>query len=227
VKHAIPSCVLFLLLPGAALAQADGATSDDASRMGKGMQALFDYLTIEGTDTAADFKPQTQDRRNHDFVRSLINPVLYGKAGFSAAIDQWNDKPNEWEQGASGYGKRYANIIGQYGIQRSVTFATSSLLHEDNRYFGSGKKGIWSRTGYAISAGFLARHDNGKRYPSVSMIGGFAAAAFVSRSWQPPSTRSAGDGAVSFGISMGYNVFSCAVKEFLPDLVRPLIKHRK
>jgi hypothetical protein len=42
----------------------------------------------------------------------------------------------------------------------------------------------------------------------------------VSRAWQPPSTRSAGDGAVSFGITLGYNALSSAVKEFLPDIVK-------
>ena len=152
---------------------------------------------------------------------------MYFKSGLSGAIDQANDKPHEWGQGGAGYGKRVANITAQYGIQRTVTFGVASLLHEYNRYFGSGKKGFWPRTGYAISSSVLARHDNGRRYPSVSLIGGFAAAAFISRSLQPPSTHSAGDGASSFGISMGYNVLACTVKEFLPDLLRPLAKRHK
>src|SRR3954469_14438685 len=107
--------------------------------------------------------------------------------------------------------------MGQYAIQRTVTFGASSLLHEDNRYFLSGKKGIWRRTGYALSSSILARHDNGKLYPSVSLISGFAAGALVFRAWLPPSQNSAGDGAVSFGTTMGWNALTCAVKEFLPD----------
>jgi len=188
---------------------------------------VFDYLTMAGSTTAKDFQPLSQAERNRIYLRSLINPVWYLKGASSAAIDQWNDKPREWEQGASGYGKRLGNIMGQYAIQRTVTFGASSLFHEDNRYFGSGKKGFWRRTGYAVSSSILARRDDGKRYPSVSLISGFAAGAFVSRSWQPPSTGSAGDGAVSFGISMGYNALSCAVKEFLPDIVRPILKRHK
>jgi len=191
------------------------------------VKAVFDYLTMAGTQTAADFKPLSQREQTIIYLKSLINPVWYLRGGLSAAIDLKNDKPREWEQGGSGYGKRFGNIMGQYTIQRTVTFGMSSLLHEDNRYFGSGKKGFWGRTGYAISSSFLARHDNGNRYPSFSLIGGFAAGAFVSRSWQPPSTRSAGDGAVSFGTTMGYNVLSCVVKEFLPDIVRPLTKRHK
>jgi hypothetical protein len=230
LHRSILICGAFLGLGGTAVCQTSAVVTGAnaaASQMGKGMKAVFDYLTMAGTEKASDFKPLSQQERNSIYVRSLINPVWYLKAGFSAAIDQKNDKPQEWEQGGSGYGKRFGNILGQYAIQRTATFGASSLLHEDNRYFGSGKKGIWRRTGYALASSVLARHDNGKRYPSISLIGGFTAGAFVSRSWQPPSTGSAGDGAVSFGIGMGYNALGCVVKEFLPDLVRPLTRWRK
>ena len=72
----------------------------------------------------------------------------------------------------------------------------------------------------------LARHDDGKRYVSISQVGGVAAAAFLSRAWQPSSQHSAGDGAVSFGISMASNMGFSVVKEFLPDLVRVITKKR-
>jgi len=47
-----------------------------------------------------------------------------------------------------------------------------------------------------------------------------AAGAFISRAWQPASQRSAGDGAVSFGISMLSNIGFGEVKEFIPDIGR-------
>lgn len=185
---------------------------------------LFAYLNMAGTKTASDFRPLSHRERNVIYGRSLINPFWYFKGAMSGAWDLKNDKPEEWEQGASGYGKRVANIMGQYAIQRSVAFGLESLLHEDNRYFGSGGKGFWGRTGYAVSSSILARHDNGRRYPSVSQVAGFAAGAFLSRAWQPASTHTAGDAAVSFGISMGFNVLMCELKEFLPDIMRPLMK---
>jgi hypothetical protein len=211
--------LLALLFGGAARAQVSTAP---ASQPGSSWLAstVFDYLAMAGTRTARDFKPLSQSERNGLYLKSLTNPVMYVKSALSGAIDHANDKPAEWGQGAAAYGKRVGNIAGQYAVQRTVTYGLSSLTHEDNRYFGSGEKGFWRRTGYALSSSVLARHDNGKRYPSVSLIGGFAAAAFLSRSWQPPSTHSAGDGAVSFGYSMGYNAVACTVKEFLPDILR-------
>lgn len=188
---------------------------------------LFNYLNMAGAAKASDFQPLTQHERTHIYLKTMVNPLGYLKAGFSAGIDQWEDKPEEWEQGASGYGKRFANILGQYSIQRTVTFGLGSLLHEDNRYFNSGKRGFWPRVGYSMVSGILARHDDGTRHVSISQLGGVAAGAFLSRTWQPPSQSSAGDGAVSFGITMSSNIGFGVVKEFLPDLGRAIAKKRK
>lgn len=218
--------VLFLARLVVAQNQALTAT-EQKPKSEKGIDYLFNYLNMAGTTKAIDFRPLTQTERNHLYWETMVNPLGYLKAGFSAGIDQWNDKPTEWEQGASGYGKRFANILGQYSIQRTVTFGLSSLLHEDNRYFNSGKTGLWQRTQYALMSGLLARHDDGSRHLSISQLGGVAAGAFLSRYWQPPSQHSAGDGAVSFGISMSSNIGFGVVKEFLPDLGRAINKRSK
>jgi hypothetical protein len=188
---------------------------------------LFNYLNMAGTEKASGFRPLTQDERTKIFLKTMVNPFGYIKAGMSAGIDQWNDKPDEWGQGASAYGKRYANIIGQYSIQRSATFGLSSVLHEDNRYFNSGKSGFWPRTKYALASGILARHDDGSRHISISQPGGVAAGAFISRTWLPPSQNSAGDAATSFGITMAGNIGFGVVKEFLPDIGRAVANKRK
>jgi hypothetical protein len=46
----------------------------------------------------------------------------------------------------------------------------------------------------------LARHDNGKQYFSLSRLGSQAGAAFLSRTCQPSTNNTAGDGAESFGL---------------------------
>lgn len=209
------------------LGQDSVTTEEKSSAQSRGIKHLFNYLNMAGTAKASEFQPLTQHERTQLYLKTMVNPLGYLKAGFSAGIDQWKDKPSEWEQGASGYGKRFGNILGQYSIQRTVTFGLSSLLHQDNRYFNSGKKGFWPRTGYAVASGILARRDDGSRHLSISQLGGVAAGAFLSRSWQPPSTNSAGDGAVSFGITMASNMGFSAVKEFLPDLGRAIVKKRK
>ena len=207
--------------------QSSVAEEEKSSTVSRGVDYVLNYLNMAGTEKASEFRPLNQHERTRIYLKTMANPLGYLKAGSSAGIDQFSDKPSEWEQGASGYGKRLANILGQYSIQRTVTFALGSVFHEDNRYFNSGKKGFWPRTGYAMASGLLARHDDGSRHLSISQLGGVAAGAFLSRSWQPPSQHSAGDGAVSFGISMASNIGFGVVKEFLPDLGRAIINKRK
>ena len=200
---------------------------EEPNPVGKGVDYVLNYLNMAGTMKASEFRPLTPQERTSIYLKTMVNPLGYIKAGFSAGIDHWKDKPSEWEQGAAGYGKRFANVVGQYSIQRTVTFGLASALHEDNRYFNSGEKGIWSRIGYAVSSGILARSNNGNRHLSASQIGGVAAGAFLSRFWQPPSQQSAGDGAVSFGITMASNMGFSVVKEFLPDAARAITRKRK
>ena len=220
-----------LILTLGQLASAQSKNSPPAEQKSgaaaKGVDYLVNYLNMAGTMKASDFQPLTQPERTHLYLKTMANPLGYIKAGFSAGIDQWHDKPSEWSQGASGYGKRLANIVGQYSIQRTVRFGLESALHEDNRYFNSGKMGLWPRAGYALASGILARHDDGSQHLSISQLGGVAAGAFLSRFWQPPSQHSAGDGAVSFGITMASNVGFGVVKEFLPDLGRVIAKKQK
>jgi hypothetical protein len=209
-----------LLLARHAESQGTDASGTQAAPP-KILDPIFDYLNMAGTHTAANFQALDSGRAEPHVLEIAHQSNHVFEGGILRRYWPSQRQAARVGQGAAGYGKRVANITGQYAIKRTVTFGIGSLLHEDNRYFGSGKKGFWPSAGYAISISVLARHDNGRRYPSVSLIGGFAAAA-LSRSWQPPSTHSAAEGATSFGYSMGYNALACAVKEFLPGLIRPL-----
>jgi hypothetical protein len=225
-------CGLVALLLAAALPlgaqnQSTNPAAQSSGKPGKGLDYLFNYLNMAGTETAKDFRPMTQRERTHLYFKTMLNPLGYVKAGFSAGINQWDDKPEEWQQGAAGYGNRFADIVGQYSIKRTVEFGLSSALHEDNRYFNSGKTKFWPRVGYAMASSVLARHDDGSRNVSVSELGGVAAGAFLSRLWQPPSQRSAEAAAVSFGITLGSNTGFSVFKEFMPDIGRAIAKKHK
>lgn len=227
------TCILFLLLvlAGSAHPQDDPTpVPPDASLNPlhrNFARNVFDLFNMAGTDNARQFRPLSQSERNRLYIQSMINPLSFVRVAASAAIDQAKDKPEEWEQGASGYGKRNVNIFAQYSIQRTVTYGLGSLLHEDNRYFNSGTARFWPRTRYALSSAFLARHDDGSRRFSLSQVGGVAAGAFLARVWLPPSQSSPTDAAVSFGITTATNLGFSAVKEFLPDMIRPLTRKQK
>lgn len=211
----------FLALSRCVLAQE--SIDKPAPSFGPVINSLARYLGLAET-TADRFRPLTQAERTRLYLKGVLSPwgVLYG-ATRAGMHQSWNGPP-EWGRGAQGYGQRFGDSYGQYWARRTFEFGIASALHEDNRYFRSGKHGFWRRTKYAVASGLLARHDDGKCSLSISRLGAIAGVAFISRTWQPPSTNSAGDAAVSFGVTMGSDVGLGVFKEFLPELVGPFHK---
>src|SRR6202008_1850213 len=121
--------VLLFILTSALTAQNQESSPADqkSSVSAKGIDYLFNYLNMAGTKKASDFRPLSEKERTLLYFKTMVNPLGYFKAGVSAGINQWEDKPREWEQGASGYGKRFADILGQYSIQRRSEEHTSEL----------------------------------------------------------------------------------------------------
>jgi hypothetical protein len=97
-------------------------------------------------------------------------------------------------------------------------YGAGALLHEDNRYFRSGESSAKARLRYAVLSAFMARHEDGSRHLSISAIGSYVGAAFISRAWQPPSTRGPESAVSSFGVTVGAEVGFKVAKEFLPSI---------
>lgn len=164
--------------------------------------SLSDRLVMMEIDTAG--------------LRALLS------AGIRTAIDVGANRQSEWGQGVKGVGLRYGNAYAEHFIGQVFQQSVAWKLNEDDRYFASGKRGFAPRLGYAVSSAVLARHDDGSRRLCLSGIGGAAAGPFVARAWQPRSTTSAADAAVSFGLTMGIRAGMNVVREFSPRLLRSL-----
>ena len=185
-------------------------------------------LGMAGTPSnQPDFVPMTQAERFRRLVKSTFSPesLLMGAAG--AGITQWEHSPKEWPEGAEGYAMRFGNSYAQRIIRHTLEYGASSLLHEDNRYFRSGKSGLGPRLKYAVASTFLARRDDGTRCLSFSRIGGTAGTAVISRQWQPRSTNTMGDATASFGISMGMQIGFNVAREFWPGILHRQARDRR
>lgn len=181
--------------------------------------SIFVSLLMAGK-TQDQFKPFTAKERLKIYSEDLVSPFHFFLAGAAAGITQEKNTPAEWGQGGEGYGRRFANYYASATLSNVLQMAGEDLLHEDNLYYGSGERGVWRRVKYAVKSSVLARGRDGSQHFSVSQVGSTAATAFISRLWQPRTNDSAGDGAVSFGISMATNAGVNVVREFLPDVTR-------
>lgn len=168
---------------------------------------------------AEDFVPMTPTGRIATAEDSIGSPTPFLYAAVRAGLGQWHNQPREWGQGPEGFGLRYGDFYAQHFISQMFEQGIAYRLHEDNRYFASGKRNPALRLGYAVASTLLARHDDGSQGISVSAISGAAGAAFISRAWQPRSTTSAGDAAVSFGLTMAVRAGFNVLREFSPRFV--------
>jgi hypothetical protein len=200
-------CFASLLLTPGLKAQTDGGTDANREMRPPTGSALFNSYT-----------PQTQTERLHYYFFHMFSAESVLRSAMGAGIDQALNTPHEWSQGTKGYLRRFGSSYGEHVIQSTVMYGMSAALHEDNRYFRSGKTGFGPRLKYAIASSFLARHDDGSRHFSFSRISSYGASAALSREWQPPSTDKWKNALNSFGISVGVETGFNVAREFLPLL---------
>jgi hypothetical protein len=177
--------------------------------------------------TQDQYKPMTAKERLALYAKDLLSPFHLVMAGVSAGITQLQDTPKAWGLGAHGYGLRYANYYGIATISSVLQMGGEDLLHEDNLYYGSGEHGVWKRVTYAVKSSVMARGRDGTQHLSISQIGSTAAASFISRTWQPRSNDSAGDGAVSFALNLASNAGVNVVREFMPGVTHRIFHHER
>ena len=166
----------------------------------------------------------TEAKRFHLYLLSAGGPITILGEAIGAGVSQWENSPKEWGQGWNAYGERFGSNLAYNGIRQTITYGTSVIFHEDNRYFASHKNGFWARTGYAALSTVVAQHPDGRRTFSVSAVTGIVSASAISSIWGPSSWKGAGNIAGNAGLSLvttaGFNI----VREFLPDVLH---RHRK
>ena len=188
-------------------------------------EALARYRTQLLAETGKDVLPIT-------FVLPISVAVAKVDAEFRlldvAVLDAPKFRPHvivrHFWQGWNAYGERFGSNLAYNGIRQTVTYGTSIVFHEDNRYFASHKNGFWARTGYAALSTVVAQHPDGRRVFSVSSVTGIVAASAISSIWGPSSFKGVDNIAANAGLSLittaGFNI----VREFLPDVLH---RHRK
>jgi hypothetical protein len=161
----------------------------------------------------------TQKDRFQLYLLSTGGPVpLLGEAA-GAGITHWMNRPPEWGQGWDAYGERFGSNLAYNGIRQTISYGISIPFHEDNRYFASGKHGVWGRTGYAVLSTFTARHPDGSQRFSVSAVTGVVGASALTSIWGPGSWKGTGNIAENAGVSFAVTAAFNVVREFLPDIL--------
>ncbi len=136
--------------------------------------------------TKSTFVFPTGGERFNRYVKSTVGPFSLFNAAVVAGINQWRDTPDEWEQGMSGYGKRYASTFGRNAIQQTVIYGLDSGLGLDTRFRKSERTKFVDRLKDALAENVTSRTRGGKRVISVPRFAGvYSSAIIASETWYP------------------------------------------
>ena len=129
----------------------------------------------------------THRQRFNRFVNSTVGPFSLARSAVSAGVNQWRDHPEEWEQGASGYAKRFGSSFGKHAIQQTVTYGLDEALGLDTGFRRSTRTGFGPRLKDALLENVTSRNRKGERVVSVPRFAGAYTSAIIrAETWYPP-----------------------------------------
>jgi hypothetical protein len=171
------------------------------------------------TSAAGDaYVPLSDSEKAKVFGQRIIALKSLAKSAFTAAVNQADDSPREWEQNLGGYVRRYSHKLGTRAVKSGIGLLVAMPLQQDPRYFHSDATGVWHRTADAVTNTFLTRTDSGSRSLSLWRITGNYGAQFVSNTWRPDQEAHVSDTLKRATISMGLDAVTNVFKEFWPDI---------
>jgi hypothetical protein len=157
-------------------------------------------------------------------ARGVVGLGSLASALAAAGIQQWNGSPQEWGQGASGYGQRVGYYYAQLASAKALEFGIGAMLHEDPRPALSNKRGAWIRTWWAIRHTFIVPNDNHGETVAIFRLAGAYGGAFMSNIWYPDGANGTGDALVRGSLNLAGAVGNSIAREFWPDVKRRIRK---
>ena len=110
----------------------------------------------------------TEKTKFHNYIFDMIGPYPILGAALSAGINQADNTPPEWRQGAEAYGKRFGSNFGIAAVSTTTRYTLAEVFGEDTLYYRCECKGFFPRLSHAMISTLVTRRgDDGHRVFSV------------------------------------------------------------
>src|SRR5712691_7932548 len=209
-------------LPDAPVAKQENAPRKRQNRFNTTIEVL-ERRSIFFPDIATSFGPLSVKRKFELFAGESIAPSRFLRSAAGAGISQARNSLDGYGQELGGYGKRFGSSMAT-GTSNNFfgTFLISSLLHRDPRYFVTLHGGAAHRIGYALSRIVVARTDDGRDAVNWAGMLGPLLAESLANSYLPVKEQTAGRTFQRYGVRIGLNTASNALREYWPTIFRNL-----
>jgi hypothetical protein len=129
----------------------------------------------------------SKETRLHNYLFDAFGPYPLMGAAIVGGINQADNTPPEWGQGAGGYGRRVGSNYGIAAVSATTRYALSEVLHEDTLYYRCACTGFFPRLGHALVSTLISRRgDEGHRIFSVpALVAPYAGTMTATYGWFP------------------------------------------
>ena len=129
----------------------------------------------------------TERTKVKNYAFDAFGPYPFVGAGVAAGINQWNNSPPDWGQGATGFGKRFGSDFGIAAIGTSTRYGLAEAFREDTSYYRCECRGPLPRLRHAVISTFTGRHgEDGHRVFSISALAApYAGSMIAVHAWYP------------------------------------------
>jgi hypothetical protein len=129
----------------------------------------------------------TEKTKFNNYLFDMFGPYPVLGAAATAGINQANNVPPEWNQGAEGYFKRFGSHYGISMVATTTRYGLSKAFNEDDLYYQCECSGIFPRTRHALVSTLTARRgEDGHRVFSVpALVAPYVGAMVATYGWYP------------------------------------------
>ncbi|MGA2962803.1 MAG: hypothetical protein ABSD96_14090 [Candidatus Korobacteraceae bacterium] len=171
--------IIALLAALPVLARAQSLTDSDIS---SGAVASTTPAQLDVTYT----RP-TQATKLHNYFFDAFGPYPIIGAAAVAGINQADNAPPEWKQGAESYGKRFGSAYAVGAVGTTTRYALAEAFKEDTLYYRCECTGLFPRLKHAVISTLTARRgEDGHRVFSVpALVAPYVGATTAVYGWYP------------------------------------------
>ncbi len=157
-------------------------------------QSLSDPRESSGTTTVTipaqldlTYTRPTTKAKLHNYLFDTFGPYPAVGAAVAAGINQADNTPPEWKQGAAGYGKRFVSDFGINAVTITTRYALAGIFREDTLYYRCECKGVFPRLGHAMISTFTGRrgHDGHRVFSLPALVAPYAGTMTAVYGWYP------------------------------------------
>lgn len=146
-----------------------------------------DVTSVTTPKLDLSYERPTQRTEFRNYLFDAYGPYPIVGAGVVAGINQYDNSPPEWGQGAEGFGKRFGSDFAIAAIGTTTRFGLSRALKEDAQYYRCDCRGVLPRTRHAVVSAFTARRgmDGHRVFSLPALIAPYAGSFTAVYGWYP------------------------------------------